>query len=397
MPFEPDRLPEVQTWLLATPHVDDGGQSFVRELASVVRQGGLALWRVSVALLAKHPEVLWRTVRWHEADGVTVLGRAHDLARESFFKDSPIALLIDGAAPIRVRLDGADLRYPICRELAAQGGTDYYAQGLRFSNGEVSYVAWATREPGGFGDTEIRTLDALAPMLARRIELESSYYATRSLLEVYLGKNAARRVVSGQFRRGAGELIRAAIWFCDLRGFTPISDRTAPANVVELLDAYFDCVAGVITDHGGEVLKFIGDAILAIFPVTDSAMLACQSALTAAEKALVSLEQVNLSRPGGPELQIGIALHLGEVMYGNIGSRERLDFTVISSAVNETSRLEGLCKTLGARLVLSQSFAEALARTDLVDLGEQNLKGVGTPRRVFTLVSAEPATKPLRT
>lgn len=387
MPFDAANLGETFAWLLAAPHVSDGGQAFARGLAAKLREAGLPVWRISFALLAKHPEVLWRTVRWHETDGVSVVERAHELARETYFKDSPVALLIEGAAPIRVRLDGADLRFPVCRELAEQGGTDYYAQGLGFSNGEVSYVAWATREPGGFTDDVVRALDELGPMLARRVELESAYHATRSLLEVYLGKNAARRVIDGQFRRGGGELIRAAIWFCDLRGFTAISDRTDPARVVEILDAYFDCAAGVIVEHGGEVLKFIGDAILAIFPVGEDPGEACRRALAAAEKTLESLKQVNHARPDRPELNIGIALHLGEVMYGNIGSRERLDFTVISSSVNETSRLEGLCKTLGARLLFSEAFAVATARQDLADLGEHDLKGVSSKRRVFTLVT----------
>jgi len=211
------------------------------------------------------------------------------------------------------------------------------------------------------------------------------------LLEVYLGKNAARRVEGGQFRRGGGELIRAAIWFCDLRNFTAISDRTAPERVVELLDAYFDRVAGVIVLHGGEVLKFIGDAIMAIFPIGDDARAACESALQAAEDGLAALEQLNRERDAEPVLSIGIALHVGDVMYGNVGSRERLDFTVISSAVNETSRLEGLCKSLKTPLLLSQAFVSAVDRQDVVDLAEQELKGVSTRLRVFTLARLRPA------
>jgi adenylate cyclase len=391
MGFDASGVPSVNAWLLRQPHVPDGGRSFVHALAQFMREQGLPLWRISCALLAKHPEVLWRTVRWHETDGSTMLDRAHELALEPSFKGSPVALLVTGSSPIRVRLDGPDLRFPVCRELAAEGGTDYYAQGLEFSNGEVSYVAWATRDPAGFSDDALRALDEIAPALARRIEIESAYYATRSLLEVYLGKNAAQRVASGQFRRGGGELIHAAIWFCDLRGFTSISDRAPPGKVVQILDVYFDCVAGVIAQHGGEVLKFIGDAILAIFPVANDARAACHSALTAAEQALAALDQLNLDRPGEPALEIGIALHLGEVMYGNIGSRERLDFTVISSSVNETSRLEGLCKTLRTRLTLSQTFADSVSRADLVDLGEQDLKGVSNKRRVFTLEQFRPA------
>jgi adenylate cyclase len=394
MGFDASSVPAITTWLLSTPHVSDGGRSFAAGLAAELGAQGLLLWRCSLSLLTKHPEVLWRTVQWHETEGVKVLDRQHQTARDAYFTSSPVAMLIDGAAPIRVRLDGldgTDLRFPICRDLAEQGGTDYYAQGLTFSNGELSYISYATRAAGGFSDEALQAFSAITPMLARRIELESAYHATRSLLEVYLGKNAARRVSDGQFRRGGGELLRAAIWFCDLRGFTAISDRAAPGKVVEILDAYFDCVASVIADHGGEVLKFIGDAILAIFPVLDDAAVACKNALAAAEQALSSLEQLNRARTNEPALSIGIALHVGEVMYGNIGSRQRLDFTVISSSVNEASRLEGLCKTLGTQLTLSQAFVSAVARPDVIDLGEQNLKGVSSKLRVFTLERFRPA------
>jgi adenylate cyclase len=367
---------ELEQWLRSAPHVADGGQTFVRELASRLRAAGLPIWRMSLALLNKHPELLWRTVQWHEHEGVNAIEREHRTALDAFFTDSPVAALRQGTAAIRERLEHDEPRYPIGRDLKQQGGTDYYAQGLRFSNGEISYVSWATREPGGFASGTLAALERLLPALAQRVELESAYHATRSLLEVYLGKNAARRVLDGQFRRGGGELIRAAIWFCDLRGFTAVSDRSSPEHVVEMLDAYFERVAGAITERGGEVLKFIGDAILAIFPLTDGDAEACRRALAAAEAALAALE---------PPLVIGIALHVGDVMYGNIGSRERLDFTVISAAVNETSRLEGLCKVLGTRLTLSSAFVAALGDVEVIDLGEQDLKGVRDKLRVYTL------------
>jgi adenylate cyclase len=377
-------VPEIQAWLLHTAHSPDGGTSFTRDFVALLRALGLPLWRVSLSLLTKHPEVLWRTLQWREADGVSVIERQHRTLRDPFFTQSPVALLQQGSPPIRVRLTGEEVRFPICRDLQQRGGTDYYAQGLKFSNGETSYVSWATREPEGFSDETVRALDALMPVLARRIELESAYYATRALLEVYLGRNAARRVLDGSFHRGGGELIHAAIWFCDLRDFTAMSERMTPHEVVEMLDAYFDRVAGAVTVRGGEVLKFIGDAILAIFPISADASVACQNALRAAEEALVAMQELNEERaPRGP-LAIGVALHLGQVMYGNIGSRERLDFTVISSSVNETCRLEALCKVLNTPLTLSEPFVRALEGEDIHDLGEYELKGVQSKVRVFT-------------
>jgi adenylate cyclase len=384
MPSAPD-VAQVQAWLQQAPHVGDGGVSFLRELVALMCRHGMALWRVSLSLPTKHPEVLWRNVQWREGEGVIVLEREHHELATPFFSRSPVALLIRGSPPVRARLAETDGGFPICRDLKQQGGTDYYAQGLKFSSGATSYVSWATREAGGFSAEAIAALDALMPSLAQRVEIESAHHATRALLEVYLGRNAARRVFDGQFLRGGGELIRAAIWFCDLRDFTAISDRMAPHEVVGLLDAYFERVVDVVTLQGGEVLKFIGDAVLAIFPLGPDAGETCASALRAAEEALHAVRRLNEEHVGSPPLAIGVALHLGDVMYGNIGSRGRLDFTVISSSVNETCRLEALCKPLGTPLVLSEEFVAAVPGAGFVDLGLHDLKGVARRARVFTV------------
>jgi adenylate cyclase len=287
-----------------------------------------------------------------------------------------------------VRLDGdGALPYPICDDLRAEGGTDYLAVALPYTDGEMGYVSWATRAPGGFSDEQVAALMALAPELALRVEVASAYHATQALLQVYLGRNAGDRVARGAFRRGGGERIEAAIWFCDLRGFASLCDERSPEEVVSLLDAYFEHVAGAVMAEGGEVLKLIGDALLAIFPVAGDAPAACRRALAAAERALGALADLNVARAerGEPTLAMGVGLHLGEVMYGNVGARDRLDFTVISSSVNEAARLESLCKPLATPLVLSDRFAAAAGPEGLVDLGLQALKGVRAPMRVFTL------------
>lgn len=393
------RLNAVAPWLLAAPHVDDGGESLMAGLVAAVRAAGVPLWRCSFSLITKHPELVWRTVQWHAADGdaldptlaattagVTAIERTRAALDEPYFQDSPIAALRRGAPAIRVVLGDGPLPYPICEDLRAQGGTEYFAQPLMMSTGQISYISWATRAPGGFDDAAIDALRGLTPYLAQRIELTSAYHMTRALLEVYLGRNAGRRVSAGAFRRGSGERIDAAIWFCDLRGFTALSDDRTPEAVIGMLDAYFDCVAGAVMAAGGEVLKFIGDAILAIFPIDGDARAACRRALAAADQAFAALAAINAEREarGEPVLAFGVALHRGQVMYGNIGARDRLDFTVISAAVNEASRLEGLCKSLQITLALSQAFVEAAELTDAVDLGPQPLKGVRAPLRVFT-------------
>ncbi|WP_224362597.1 adenylate/guanylate cyclase domain-containing protein [Hyalangium versicolor] len=383
----PAELSRVQTWLLHLRHVDDGGLTLMAELIAQLRAQGLPLWRCSFNLMTKHPELVWRTVQWTEEQGVKPIDRQRLTLDDPYFTRSPVALLLQGSSPIRVRLDRDDLPFPICQDLRALGGTDYFAQGLQYSTGDIGYISWATRAPGGFSEESLAALTALSPHLAQRIELASAYHATRALLEVYLGRNAGQRVANGGFRRGSGELIDAAIWFCDLRDFTSLSEQGTPQATVKTLDEYFDHVAGAVMERGGEVLKFIGDAILAIFPVADDAHRACQNALLAAEEALASLQKLNVARRarGDGPLSIGVALHLGQVMYGNIGARGRLDFTVISSSVNEACRLEALCKPLQIPLTLSEAFVQMARPEAAVDLGSHALKGVRAPIRVFTL------------
>ena len=371
-------------WLMDEPH-DDDSAGFMRAFAARLTAAGIPLWRVSYALRTMHPEVLWRTVQWHAHGELVVRDQPHTRLDDDFYKKSPVALVREAGTPVRVRLLAGDLPFPVCYDLRDAGGTDYYVQALPFTNGQIGYVSLATDAPEGFSDAALETLESIRPFLARRLELESAYYATRALLDVYLGKNAARRVFAGAFQRGKGELIDAAIWFSDMRDFTALTDGTPPARVVEVLDDYFDAVASAIAEHGGEVLKFIGDAVLAIFPIGGDARAACRHALKAADQALASLARVNEARAarGEDPVAIGVALHRGMVMYGNIGARDRLDFTVISAAVNEAARLESLCKTLKTPLALSAAFAEAAEADDVVDLGEHELKGVKAKLRVF--------------
>jgi adenylate cyclase len=381
------QVTEIQRWLLSVPHVEDGGASFMAGLIEQLVKQGIPVCRASFGLMTKHPELVWRAVQWNEASGIATFDHARSKLAEPFFSASPVAELRRGTPSIRVELESSDGGYPICADLRAQGCTDYFAQALPFANGEMSYLSCATRAKGGFSDAALSTLRELAPALAQRVELESGYHATRALLEVYLGPNAGARVAQGGFRRGSGELIDAAIWFSDLRDFTVISDRSTPEAVVRLLDEYFEGVAGAVMDHGGEVLKFVGDAILAIFPTGSDRSAACNRALAAAGDALVALNALNTTRIARDDAPIamGLALHVGPVMYGNIGAQNRLDFTVISAAVNEACRLESLCKPLATTLIMSEAFVQAAAPANARDLGLHTLKGVSAQVRAFTL------------
>ena len=346
----------------------------------LAQTSSLAVNRISYALMTMHPEVVWRTVQWRGGK-VVVLDRPHAWLDGPFYTQSAVAVVRRTLGSIRVPLVDGELPYPICYDLRDEGCTDYVLYALPFANGQVSYISFASAAPGGFTDEQLSALAALQPTFTQRLELASAYYATRALLEVYLGKNAARRVLAGAFQRGGGELIDCAIWFSDMRGFTELADRVEPARLIAVLDTYFDVAASAIAANGGEVLKFIGDAVLAIFPLGEDAGAACRSALAAAQHALAQMADIDVGELARP--QIGIALHRGRVMYGNIGARDRLDFTVISSSVNEASRLEGLCKTLGP-LVLGEAFVRT-AQVAAVDQGLHQLKGVGEPVRVFTL------------
>jgi len=213
--------------------------------------------------------------------------------------------------------------------------------------------------------------------------------ALSALLEAYLGRRSAARVRTGALGRGAGETIRAALLYADLRGFTAMSEATEPAVVITALDAWFDRIAGAVHAFGGEVLKFIGDGVLAIFPVTEMPAAACDAALraiTAARAGMAHLDAERAAR-GQPPLPFGVALHLGEILWGNIGAADRLDFTAIGSAVNLVSRLEGLCRPLGHSVLISGAVA-AETRTALVPLGEHKLRGIAAPCAVFTLPNA---------
>jgi adenylate cyclase len=250
----------------------------------------------------------------------------------------------------------------------------------------ISAVSWSTRTPGGFTDAQLQALLATLVYFAPLLDTHAAQRIGGGLLKVYLGANAGSRVIEGAVRRGDGGEIRAAICFTDLRGFTSLSDRLPRAELLELLNSYFDCVVAAVHAHGGEVLKFIGDAVLAIFRVADNtdaaANVACQAALQAAHDAFTRGAAANLARPGRQPIEFGTAIHIGDVEYGNIGAADRLDFTVIGPAVNLASRLQGLCRTLGQPLLVSEAFAQACSES-CNDLGDHQLKGVAAVVKVF--------------
>jgi adenylate cyclase len=353
----------------------------------VARLAALEPYRVSVWIPTKHPELWGHQLMWRDG-GARVVRRSHEASVTTDYLGSPAeALHASGASTLRLRLEQQPDRgrFAMLASMAADGATDYLLAALDASANRGAWVSFTTRRPGGFRDDEIALLEALTPLLALHVRLFGARFETRSLLEVYLGGNAARRVLDGEFRRGTGTEIDAALWFCDMRGFTEMSDRLPARAVVGVLDRYFEHVATPIEAHGGEVLKFIGDATLAVFPIGEAgAADACRRALTAAKEVRERI--AGWTSEGGP-IALGVALHRGRVFYGNIGGHARLDFTVIGASVNEVCRVEAMCKPLGQSLLMTASFAEALGDAEVVSLGHHALKGVAQPQELLTLAA----------
>jgi adenylate cyclase len=298
--------------------------------------------------------------------------------------DSPIRNLFEGAACFRRRLEtvGAAPQLPLLARLAAGGATDYVAVPVLFSGGQTAYLSWASDRPGGFSNDDLALLHEILPLIALRLEIQALQNEERAVLRTYLGRTAAERVASGWIQRGQCSNIRAAIWYSDLEGFTAMSDRLPATEVMEILDSYFDCVAARVQAHGGEVLKFIGDGLLAAFNIDGaSSELACCNAIDAAAEATEALKEV--SAGSRENLRAGIALHVGDVLFGNIGTQDRLDFTVIGRAVNEATRIERLCRTLSRPVLISEAFRRGCQCRSFVSLGRHELRGVAEPQEIF--------------
>jgi adenylate cyclase len=371
-------------WMLSRESRLLAFDDFLLSLIERLRAEGLALWRVSTSLRTFHPEVFVYNFQWRLGKALESILQPRQLMDSPIYRKSPVyALHHLGIDEIRVNLQASPetLEYDVCRELAAEGGRDYFLTSLDYSDGQRSFISFTTDSDSGFSEQNLVLIRSLIPALALRNELAAQRFLTDCLLRVYLGDIAAQRVQGGQFLRGHSDTLEAVIWFADLRDFTSLSNRVSPQRLVQILDQYFDALVGPIQTQGGEVLKFIGDAVLAIFLTTHQTQQACLSALSAAEEVLKNIGALKI--PEVPELAVGIGLHFGELTFGNVGSMGRLDFTVIGAQVNEASRIEGMCKTLEKSLLMSEAFVRASGRTDFYDLGYHDLRGIEQPVRIY--------------
>jgi adenylate cyclase len=385
-----DRLQEIIDWLV------DGARS-VPDLAQLlgnvcerVAACGIPIWRVGVFVRTLHPDVFGRSYIWRLGKAVESGAADFTLPDTEEFQTSPLHAAIATASMVRHRLtQNAPLNSLVLEELRAQGITDYIAFPLIFTDGSVHVASMQTKELAGFSEADIGALGRIVPPLARVAEVRTLQRTATTLLDTYVGNRTGARIMAGQIRRGHTDMLHAAIWLSDLRGFTALSDRLPPADVVGLLNRYFDCQVPSILKAGGEVLKFMGDGLLAVFPTADDGSdedEICANVLDAAREARAAVRELGgtdacpLSEP----LNFGLALHVGDVLYGNIGGGQRLDFTCIGPAVNLAARLERLTGGLGRNILASPEFANH-ASEDWMDIGEFPVAGLAKPQRVFGL------------
>lgn len=362
----------------------------VTRFVEAVQLAGIRMLRFALITRTLHPLIGGASYRWERGvDNITETTIRHEALSTSQYLDSPLVPIFEGAGGVRRRLEGdagAD-DFPVLADIRAAGGTDYVAMPIEFSDGQVNAVTMATDQPGGFTTGQLGLVNEVMPLFSRLVEVFLQRDKSVTLLSTYLGRQTGKRVLEGRVRRGDGEDIHAVIWFCDLRRSSALAASMSRAAFLEHLNAFFDCMAGAVLDNGGEVLRFIGDAALAIFPmqvVEEGDEPACRRALAAAADAARRVDEHNRSEPGAGDapMEFGIGLHIGDVTYGNIGTASRLEFTVIGSAANEAARIESLCKRLDHPVLLSEDFAR-LCPSDYVSLGHHSLAGTARSMEIF--------------
>jgi adenylate cyclase len=382
-------LQKLKDWLI------DGGRSassparLLAECCERMVAAGLPLWRVGVFVRTLHPEIFGRNFIWKPGAEVEVGSVDYHILESPDFHTSPLIIVFQQGVEVRARIDDpASTRFPIIEELRAEGVTDYVALPLLFTDGTIHASSWTTKQPGGFTDDQLAALRGLITPLSRVVEIINWRRMAAGLLDTYVGNSAGERIMGGQIRRGHTETMNAAIWLSDLRGFTALSDRLPAETVVEILNKYFDCQVTAIKKHGGDVLKFMGDGLLAVFPIDEyvgDEQQVCSHVLEAAHESRASIADLNYPVGDAVErFRFGLALHVGRILYGNIGGGNRLDFTCIGPAVNLAARLEKIASQTKRTIVASEGFA-GICRGGWSDLGEFPVAGFSKAARVYGL------------
>ena len=379
---------DVVHWLTNDTRDERFIDNIFAEMCIRIQRAGIPLKRSTLHVLIQHPQWLGARILWADGMREAELSRVdHDVRERSEYIGSPANEIHDGVTEVRENFErdrSLGRQHAVYDEMRAMGLTDYVAWPMYHTLGKRHIVTFATDRPGGFDDAHLASLKKVLPVLALVSEIRIKNRLARTLLETYVGSHAGELILAGATRRGTGTTVSAAIMICDLREFTKISDNWPRDDVIDLLNGYFDAMSEPVAKHGGEILKFIGDGMLAIFPLSEPQACAnLMHAVSEARQAMAALNEKN-AETGRAPLNYGIGIHVGDVMYGNIGSRSRLDFTVIGPAVNMASRLEALTKQLGRPVLLSRAFADFVKdEFELERVGEHPVRGFNDPIELF--------------
>ncbi len=389
-------------WLVATALSGVSLEKIFSDCCRRLCSAGIPLSRAHASFTTLHPLYGASALTWHRDADLRQASYGHAMIASDAWMQSPLNHLIQSRLPqLRRRLTGpqAVRDFPVLEELSAEGATDYLAFaapfGAYFQGGATAEQgmvgSWATDAAGGFSDSQLCDLEVLQPSLVAAFGLAIKSQIARNVVTTYLGRGAGEKVLAGQIQRGDGERIRAVIWYSDMRRSTALADQLDDARFLQALNDYFECTAGAVSEYGGEVLRFVGDAVLAIFSVgaLGEPGEACRSAARAARLATDRLSETNARRAasGQPTLDFGVGLHLGHVLFGNIGIPDRLEFTVVGPTANEVARIEELTKALGRRVVASENVASRLPAGQWEEMGQHCLRGIGTPCALYAMVN----------
>ena len=377
-----DNALEIIEWLASDECHELDGAGLIDGLGAKLSKAGMALHRMVFHLRALHPTVVGRAIAWAPGEAVAFLDFEHGQEESLRIQKSPILHAVSTRNWLVLGM--GDRRWSPHDIFLGRGLTELIIAPMIHGDAAraVSAVTFGTRRPTGFFPDEQSFLRRILPALRSAVELKMWRRTTRTLLDTYVGIDAEKRILSGHTRRGDVESLEAALMFCDMRGFTELSNRLSGERVLELLNIYFDQVVPAVTEGGGEILKFMGDGMLALFRDATGPSPSCAAAFKAARLAHERLGAMSLP---DVKLRAGIALHFGEVSYGNIGSGERLDFTVIGRDVNLTSRIERLCGSTSQPLLMSERFARLLTLPGVTSIGWHVIKGFVEPIQLFAL------------
>lgn len=377
----------IADWLVGNSTGPTNLRVLTEQLVQRLNAESMQIDRLNLGVMAVHPEMAGYAVLWEPTmDSCIEVPIRHEDVKQPTYLLSPIRFVVEERQPVTFDLSdpSAGGEFPVLDEFRAKGFTQYVGFPIPYGDDGIAILTMCTRRGSGFHADHLSGLQTMFPVLSLLINVVETRRLARTILRTYLGKDTGERVLAGDIVRGGGDRIEAAVWFCDLRNYTAMMSEIGSFAMIDVMNEYFDCMAEAVWEEGGEILKFMGDAILAVFRIDEgrSTVQAAQSAVRAAQMAVASLSDVSDRRVamGALPLQAGVSIHLGSVVYGNIGAKSRLDFTVMGNSVNLVARIQGLNGSLGETILFSNEVADHVPS---VPVGAHHFKGVPAPVEIF--------------